>query len=245
VLFLFRWMEAVHHDPPLAFKAKFRAAIERVIAKARLCQGEQTRSERASPAMAREYFLAWEKLIELYRSPQNAPDNRPREIIPPDVMGMLGRLCGYVASGIIPGPIKDATTPGGHVPGPTERRDKEIAVSYVAAAKTGKIKNRAPVKTVAEIFGVNRRTVLDWSKEFPILNIEPGRLPKLLERAGEGYRSAGRSEPALRGRWAKAPQAKSNASVTRGAQQISYEPYCELSRDERIEDIKKALEETG
>jgi hypothetical protein len=236
----------MHRDPHVPFKAYFRAAVERVIATARLCQGEQARNDRASPTTARDYFSAWEKLIELYRSPQNAhPDGLPKETIPPDVMGMLGSLCGYLASGIAPGAIRDATAPGSYVAGPAERRDKEVAVSYIAAAKAGKIDDRAPVKTVAKLFGVDRRAVQGWSKDFQVLEIDPKKLGRLIKQAGSGYQVAGRSKSAINKRRAKAPQVKSRASVTRGTQQISYESYCELSRDDRLEDIKKALEETG
>ena len=233
----------MHLDQHPLFRAEFKSAIERVINNARLCHGELAGNCNVSPKMAREYFSAWEKLIELYRSSQNLDQSgRPLEMIPPDLMGMIERLCGNVACGITPGLIKDATLPGSHVPNPAERQDKEIAVTYIAAAKSGIISDKTPVKTVSIKFGVNRRTVQDWSKEFRVLNIEADRLPGLLETAGRGYLSAGRSQKAILKRGPGKKHAP-NANVSADPHKIAFEPYVELSRDERIADINQAFQE--
>ncbi|MDO8879147.1 MAG: hypothetical protein Q8M24_14735 [Pseudolabrys sp.] len=155
---------------------------------------------------AREHFASLEALIALYSARDNwiGSSGLPIAAIGPDVMTMLGNLCGYLAVGQIPEPITDVAGPGQKEPGPPERQDIRLAVTYVAAAKRGAINDRAPVKTVTERYGVNRRTVQDWSKAFDALNIEHAEtITSLMDRAGRRYRQAGRSQSAIKIRSAK------------------------------------------
>jgi hypothetical protein len=235
------------HDQDHIFNAEFRAAVDNVLAKTRDYQSAVAYNE-PRLTQARNYFSALEKLIELYRSSKNIRSNDPpKETIPPDIIGMIGKLCGYLAVGRIPEPVRDVAIPGSHAPGPTERYDKQIAVTYLAAAAAGNIDDPAPIKSVAETFGANRRTVMDWRKKFQVLDIEPEKLPQLLKKAGDGHRLAARSHSAIARRDAKWSGTKtppqSQVAVSKKRQQIIYEPKEELSRDERIADIKKAMGE--
>jgi hypothetical protein len=153
---------------------------------------------------ARNLFSALETLINLYNHRQNwSPDNQPREVIPPAVMAIIGNFCGYLAASQIPKPMSDAVKSGSKGRGPEECRDLMIAVTYVAAAREGKISDPAAIKTIMETFAVKRRTVEKWRKELPMLDIDPANLPEYLRQAGNRYRRAGRSQSAIARRSSK------------------------------------------
>jgi hypothetical protein len=198
----------MHGDPHLTFKIEFKKALTIVLAAAQTfwdwrALHESDRQKGITQA-ARNFFSALETLITLYSHRQNwSPDNRPREVIPPAVMAIIGNFCGYLAVGQIPEPMTDAVKSGSKGRGPDECRDLMIAVTYIAAVREGKISDPAAIKTIMETFGVKRRTVEKWRKEFSVLEIDPADLPECLRRAGRRYRRAGRSGSAIDGRKSK------------------------------------------
>jgi hypothetical protein len=155
---------------------------------------------------ARAYFAAWERLLSLYYPlPSGLSDPVG---LPPDLAKWMGGLCGYLATGKIPDLILDCRKPGNKQPGPTERRDIQIAVAYVAAAKSGAIVDNQPVKTVSIAYGVSRRTVQGWRESYPAVNCAAKLLFEGMEQAGARYRVAGRSRAAIQGRDARQLNAK-------------------------------------
>lgn len=157
---------------------------------------------------ARAFFGALERLLKLYAAPENWRGDTPLNHLPPDIILNLSRLCGYLAVGKIPEPMADCQGAGQSKPGPTERRDIEIAVAYIRAAKAGIFQDRAPTQSVAAAYDVKRRTVQDWSASMPEIDAasvasgHPELLPSLMRQAARRYRHAGRSFSAI-GRRAK------------------------------------------
>jgi hypothetical protein len=139
-----------------------------------------------------------------------------RRTIPIQVMRMLQGSAGYLAVGKIPDHISDAAAEGRHSIGPSERRDIGLAVAYILAAKQGinhwgqtvTIADKAPVKTVCEVFGVTRTTARNWQKNIPPANLGANPVnaeivEHLMRSAGERYRRDGRSAAAILRRGAR------------------------------------------
>ena len=155
----------------------------------------------------RAWWAAVENVLRLYERVVHGHENYgppPKEII-----SILKELVGYLAVGSIPGPILAARKEGAHKPGPTERLDIAIAVLYVAAAKDGiwraqfiKIDDASPVKTAADAYGVEKRTIQKWINKYGVELFIPGQfksatLAALMLVAGQRYQLAGRSKRAI------------------------------------------------
>jgi hypothetical protein len=136
--------------------------------------------------------------------------------MPTHILSTLAGFSGYLATGKIPAPIKDAALEGNARPGPSERRDIGLAVAYHRAATVGiehnsetiKIADKTPVKTIMSAFGVSRTTVQGWNaRERPaFLGVNPVTscvLIGLMQNAGMRYQTAGRSKNAIKRREAK------------------------------------------
>jgi anti-sigma28 factor (negative regulator of flagellin synthesis) len=231
-----------------SFKIQFKHASARCVGAvnslSRLAEVATDTSRKADPARtaaARELFAAFECLMECYRDPKNWRDGQPQEVIPAELARVLGGLCGYLAVGKIPDPIKDVAGPGEKKPGPTERHDIEIALAYIAAAKAGEVRDGSPVKTIIEEYQVKRRTVEIWSHKFSKFEVEPTKLFDLMKQAGRRYRAAGRSETAVATRDKKRHGGEKIVIAAPQNQIVYEEEKVELSRMERVEDIKRAI----
>jgi hypothetical protein len=205
----------MHDKSPQILRAVLDAAEKRVLELGNLCDNIVANEGNAEfltlaqrvygisdcTTAARAYFAGWEALIALYSAPENwTGSGVPNAAIKSDVMRELGHLCGHLAVGNIPPLIKNASGPGRKKPGPEERQDMEIAVTYVAAVRAGKIGDKAPVKTVMRNFGVNRRTYEGWANEFRAIDFEnayPKIIKSKMKQAGARYRKAGRSHSAI------------------------------------------------
>ncbi len=153
---------------------------------------------------ARTYFRSLEQLFSLYSSPQkNWFGDVPLKHLPADITLIVSKLFGTLAVGNIPDPIADCAKKGRTKPGPSERRDVEIAVAYVKAAKSGMLNDRAPIANVAASYDVHRRTVQGWQASHPdidpvaVAHGHPEFLERLMKGAGKRYRHAGRSRSAI------------------------------------------------
>ena len=128
--------------------------------------------------LLRQWWAAVEKICVAYcrnvaeHSLSQRPDHEP---FPAELASCIGGLAGYLAVGKLPEPIRDAARSGRTSPGPDERRDIRWAVAYRRACErdgivhmgvTHRISDRHPVKTLAAWFGVERRTVRDWCKQY-------------------------------------------------------------------------------
>lgn len=161
-----------------------------------------------APTLAKAFFGSWVHLLTYYHP---LPDGQTSPTaLPPDLAAMLTALFDYLASGQIPEPISAvALGSGRRSASPGERKDIKLAVAYVAAVKRGDIKDASPIKTVANAYSVDHRTVQGWSHQYspstvPLdprtgkPNVED--LKKRMMSAGARYKQAGRSAHAVRQR---------------------------------------------
>ena len=162
----------------------------------------------------RRWWAAVETVLRLYERSVYGHEN----YIPPpkELISILKGLAGYLAVGHIPQFIEDARKEGSHKPGPLERLDIAIAVLYVGAAKEGvsrggniiKINDASPIKSVADAYKVEKRTVQKWANKYGIELFIPDpfdshTLKELMLIAGARYQKAGRSKAAIARRAAK------------------------------------------
>jgi hypothetical protein len=160
---------------------------------------------------ARAYFAAIEVVLRGYSDPKNWPtwnNGNPLAPLPPDISLALAGLAGYLALGRIPEPISDCAKQGRTAPGPSERRDLQLAVAYVTAVRAGTLADKHPIKTVTTEFGVDRRTVQGWVEAYDSdpAHVACGHvnlLPQLMREAGWRYQRAGRSKIGIAARASK------------------------------------------
>lgn len=157
-------------------------------------------------------FERAELVFRAYLHPKNWPNasdvgsdsiGLPVQHMPVQLARFVANQIAYIIAGKCPEPIADLTGRGAPGTGPHEAHDIRIAVAYIKAAKVGSIDNRAPVKTVASLYGVHQGTVRKWQRRFS--HVEPSDFyffaseterPPLLEsgmrKAATKYRRAGR-----------------------------------------------------
>jgi hypothetical protein len=136
--------------------------------------------------------------------------------LPPPAMlaETMANLMGSIAVGELPDEIADAIGEGRSEYGPHLRRAIGWAVAYHRAAQGNGIlhqgvvvyvKDKSPTKTVAEAFKVSRATVRKWVKKYPpaflgVFAVTPDVVAIQMNHFAKIYRSAGRSEAAIRHR---------------------------------------------
>lgn len=158
------------------------------------------------------------------------PPNPP----PFDLALVMAGLCGYLAVGKLPDPIRDAITEGRTLPGPMELSDVGKAVAYHRAAKTGIYHNGkkivvvdpTPTKTISKSYGVTTNTVRGWIKKYPpaflgVTDIDSNILCHLMETGGKRYIDAGRSQAAIIKRARAAKNDHHATSLVRGRLRVS------------------------
>jgi hypothetical protein len=158
----------------------------------------------------RAWWAAVETVLRLYE--RNAVDGfKSNTPLPAELISDLKSLAGFLAVGKIPRLIELVRKEGRTKPTPPERLDMIIAILYVAAAKDGirrngrtmKIIDPSPIKTVANAYRVEKRTVQKWYREYSVdiasaIPLDSTNLKKLLLIAGEQYQKIGRSQEAIR-----------------------------------------------
>jgi len=100
-----------------------------------------------------------------YCRKDNWNDRRPIIPIPPGMALDLAEDIDSVLGGHIPSWMLHMQRRGAPKRYPAMVRDIETAVLYHALSERGIIEDRTPTKTVADKFGVSRRTVQQWRKE--------------------------------------------------------------------------------
>jgi hypothetical protein len=150
-----------------------RTALER-LGSARLPQDElAAKDDEAAKAAGRRVYEALSQVCRAYldqfvdRSglPRTLP---PKEIFPPEVAGMFHAMLEGWLVGKLDRSLRDLVenegTPGRNL---RERNEVEAACRYMQAAESTKpplIDDRAPVKQIAEWYGVNRATAQSWKR---------------------------------------------------------------------------------
>ena len=93
-------------------------------------------------------------------------DGVPKEHFPVELADFLADQVDYILQGKTPAPIKDMVRHGSPGTGPSARRNIGVAIAYIHAAKTGLIKDKHPVKTISDIYGVTDRAVRYWKTKY-------------------------------------------------------------------------------
>ncbi len=105
-------------------------------------------------------------VLRAYCRPSNwASFEAPQEHVPIQLAHLIANQIGYIVSGKCPDPIALLTGRGAPGVGPHESKDIGIAVAYIKAAKSGDIKDKAPVKRIARLFGVTTGAVGKWQRK--------------------------------------------------------------------------------
>ena len=152
---------------------------------------------------AKDYRDLWAEieraLQHSLRSNAPMPEKLLRHLIP---------IAGDLATGRVSPFIEKVRSGRGNLGrGRVEKHDLSWAVAYRQACGDGRIKDTHPTKTVCEAYGVAKNTAQGWYK-----NISPpdgaatltgDQVREFMEEAGDLYKKAGRSQPAIRGRRAK------------------------------------------
>ena len=137
-----------------------------------------------------------------------------KEPAPGDLLISLSQIAGDLAVGKIPPAVAKVVGRGRSGLGPNERFDIGWGVAYINAVTENRITDDPnPIKTVAESFVVDRRTVLGWKQRVtPVFESDlfsPDSLRRGMEKAGRRYQEAGRSSAAIEKRAAKRRERKS------------------------------------
>jgi len=106
-------------------------------------------------------------LFRLYESDENWPiENGPsRFSIPRDVARYLADVTADLRNGLIVDAISLCQTQGRPPKSRFEQQAEYMAVAYIWLAKAGRVKDSRPFATVANDFGVDKRSVSRWIKE--------------------------------------------------------------------------------
>jgi hypothetical protein len=163
-------------------------------------QGRDSLSAESWGGLCRKHFAAMADLLDHHRAGTGE--------LPKDLAGTLAKLIGYIGRGILPEPIRDATAGQGNKPiGPTEESDIRCGCVYIAAVKALLIGDRRPVRTVAEAYEVDERSVMRWVCRYPVadadMRADPENIVRRMKVAGAAYSRHGRSTAAVKARNAK------------------------------------------
>jgi hypothetical protein len=151
-----------------------------------------------------QVYKCAELVLRAYCRPENLINGIiPKETIPIELAAQIASQIHYIVAGSCPGPIADLTGRGTPGIGPHEGYDIGIAVAFIKLVKGGEIKERAPVKYVAQLFKVVRGSVRRWQRKyhyvepndfFPNVSdeIRIGLITDELKRAALRYRNSGR-----------------------------------------------------
>jgi hypothetical protein len=173
---------------------------------------EQLLTADGSRAEKREHARVWWYVLEsILRDYLNYDSPKYPFRIPHDLAEVLRDIAGCLATGKIPEDI--AAVQGRGIPSrsPQEHEQIEIAQMYVEAATDGRIVDKNPVKTVAETYGVHRRTARKWANETEVRSevfyeFDAEELVRRMREAGAAYAKTGRSAAAIRERGRPAPK---------------------------------------
>ena len=126
-----------------------------------------SRGEKPNHDLLKQLWGAVHVVLRAYCRGMNfTRDGVPKEHFPVELADFLADQVDYILQGKIPAPIKDMVRHGSPGTGPSARRNIGVAIAYIHAAKTGLIKDKHPVKTIADIYGVTKRAVHYWKAKY-------------------------------------------------------------------------------
>lgn len=169
-------------------------------AREQLSTADTSRTEKRKNARVWWYVL--ESILRDYLN-YDSPKHPLR--LPHDLAEALRDTAGCLATGKVPESIVAVQGRGTPSRSPQEYEQIEIAQMYVEAATDGRIVDKNPVKTVAEAYGVHRRTARKWANETEIryevfYDFSTVELVRRMREAGTVYAKTGRSAAAIRER---------------------------------------------
>lgn len=133
-------------------------------------------------------------------------------LVPPvELMHIFAQLSDSFSRGIIPKLVSKAAAGSGRKGGSNlEEKHVGWATLYIQSARSGKIDDKNPIKTVMEVFGVTRQSAQRWGTREVPASLKAGHDPEWIIRqthsAGAFYKQAGRSASALNVRGAREPE---------------------------------------
>jgi hypothetical protein len=182
---------------------------------AAMLEAERRAREALSAEPSQDGIRAWWAAASavLVRYAEGREWTRPGAPAPAELALIVGRIAAELAVGRIPDVVADVAGAGSKGLALLESRDIAWAIAYRQACapeglsrggKLVRLVDRAPVATLADWFGVSRRTVQGWCARGQ-MELPPGPLTTKIVRhytqqAGARYQNAGRSSSAIRQR---------------------------------------------
>jgi hypothetical protein len=201
-------------DPPTldAFERDWQCALAGYDEHRRKYSAALDGSKVSKRKAARAYWGSVAVILHCYNRPGNwagqsslhGPEGwaAPRFAFPPALAKVLAEFAQYLSVGQMPEACTNVSGKGRSAPGPHELRDMAVAVAYVAALRCGQlVRINAPLKHVAERYGVRTRTLHKWIADMPWVKPtdfgSPAELAVQFAASAATYRSAGRSVSAI------------------------------------------------
>jgi hypothetical protein len=167
-----------------------------------------------SRRVVQKVFRQTELVLRAYHHPANWINGAPKEHLPRNFVHAIADQVSYIASGHLPEPIRDATSPNRSSAGPLENRDIMAAMLYIDAARKNIVQDPSAIGTIVSEFGVDRRSVFRWKRKYKNLSLEeglryiseaeaPAHIRNEMRKAGKRYQMAGRSSSAIASRNSK------------------------------------------
>ncbi len=131
--------------------------------------------------LGREAYEAIAATCHAYIQPENFPAHLVREPFPPVIARAVWSLVTNALAGRRTLSFEDLFS--AHAPNfsASEKKEIYIAVAYVQAAQEKIVHDPKFIKNVANWYGVHRRTILNWVREFGIHDLLANFYPNLSE----------------------------------------------------------------
>jgi hypothetical protein len=131
-------------------------------------------NQELSDAPIRNLAIRSYEVLRAYASPENWPDWDRNEIsghpivpLPQQLAADLARQIYLLANRHIPRWMLDLQKQGSPINDPRLQEAIGLALAYKKLCEVGRINNKWPVKTISNAYGVTRRGVQLWAKEYP------------------------------------------------------------------------------
>ncbi|HEY2883918.1 MAG TPA: hypothetical protein VGJ08_01730 [Rhizomicrobium sp.] len=172
---------------------------------------------------ARETYQAIADACQAYADPRHLQSAHP-QMFPASIAQALYALVGGALRGHRDDTFESLFVRGAPSNHPLAEIDMARGCIYIQAVEAGLIKDRTKIKTVADWFGVSRKTVHDWKKTigaddllsdtFPDSGNRAELITAVAQMAGERYRHNGRGLQAIELRSRKNQGVNQNPQIT-------------------------------